>query len=58
MFIAKERKSFPSWSSFLNWKEEEEALTYTTFVRPKGEISVASRGRQSTLVFTGFVMLK
>ena len=33
-----EIKSFPNWISFLSWKEEEEKLTYTYFVKPKGEV--------------------
>ena len=31
-------KSFPNWISFLSWKEEEEKLTYTCFVKPNGEV--------------------
>ena len=33
-----EVKSFPNWIAFLSWKEEEEKLTYTSFVKPKGEV--------------------
>ena len=31
-------KSFPNWIAFLSWKEEEEKLTYTCFVKPNGEV--------------------
>ena len=31
-------KSFPNWIAFLSWKEEEEKLTYTCFVKPNDEI--------------------
>ena len=32
-------KEFPSWVAFLAWKEEEEALTFSCFVQPKGEVT-------------------
>jgi len=31
-------KTFPSWLSFIAWKEEEEHRTYPFFVQPKGVV--------------------
>ena len=31
-------KSFPKWIAFLSWKEEQEKLTCTCFVKPNGKV--------------------
>ena len=35
-FVVTENLKFPDWKSFLEWKEKEETLTYTSYVKPKG----------------------
>ena len=34
-----EMKVFPSWVAFCSWKEEEEASTYSCFIKPNGEVA-------------------
>ena len=51
-----EKNSFPNWSSFLAWKEEEEARTYTSFVQPKGK-TLTGNNSNSTLFSSYYSML-
>lgn len=32
-------KSFANWIAFVLWKEEEEKSTYSSFVKPNGEVT-------------------
>jgi len=43
-----EQKSFSNLLSFMSWKEEEEKLTYSYFVKPNGEV-VSNNGKTKWL---------
>ena len=38
VMVGIEQKSFSNWIAFISWKEEEQKLTYSYFVKPNGEV--------------------
>jgi hypothetical protein len=37
-----EKKTFPNWEAFLNWKESEEEVSYSYFAQVKGKVDSAT----------------
>ena len=37
--VGVEMKTFINWIAFISWKEEEEKSTYSSFVKPTGEVT-------------------